>query len=76
MTAHVIWRTAAGSRRRQAVIAGAGVDGGAGKSWPLIEGSGTIYGMFVIESLSQTKTEFLQAACLDALSFIADTSNG
>ncbi|EET2971361.1 phage tail protein [Escherichia coli] len=29
-----------------------------GKSWPLIEGSGTIYGMFVIESLSQTKTEF------------------
>lgn len=29
-----------------------------GKAWPLIEGSGTIYGMFVIESLSQTKTEF------------------
>lgn len=30
-----------------------------GKAWPLIEGSGTIYGMFVIESLSQTRTEFL-----------------
>lgn len=29
-----------------------------GKAWPLIEGSGTIYGMFVIESLSQTKAEF------------------
>ncbi|MBS9308391.1 phage tail protein [Escherichia coli] len=29
-----------------------------GKAWPLIEGSGTIYGMFVIESLSQTNTEF------------------
>lgn len=29
-----------------------------GKAWPLIEGSGTIYGMFVIESLSQTKTAF------------------
>lgn len=29
-----------------------------GKAWPLIEGSGTIYGLFVIESLSQTKAEF------------------
>jgi len=29
-----------------------------GRAWPLIEGSGTIYGMFVIESLSQTKAEF------------------
>jgi Phage protein U len=32
-----------------------------GKSWPLIEGSGTIYGMFVIESLNQTKTEFFES---------------
>ena len=32
-----------------------------GKAWPLIEGSGTIYGMFVIESLSQTKTEFFES---------------
>lgn len=29
-----------------------------GKAWPLIEGSGTIYGMFVIENLNQTRTEF------------------
>jgi phage protein U len=29
-----------------------------GKAWPLIEGGGTIYGMYVIENLSQTKTEF------------------
>lgn len=29
-----------------------------GKAWPLIEGSGAIYGMFVIEGLSQVKTEF------------------
>ncbi|HEN3356287.1 TPA: phage tail protein [Yersinia enterocolitica] len=29
-----------------------------GKAWPLIEGDGTIYGMFVIESLSQTDTLF------------------
>ncbi|MDI5453681.1 phage tail protein, partial [Salmonella enterica subsp. enterica serovar Cerro] len=32
-----------------------------GKTWPLIEGSGTIYGMFVIESLGQTKTEFFES---------------
>ncbi|MEJ4046249.1 phage tail protein [Erwinia sp. SLM-02] len=29
-----------------------------GKAWPLIEGSGAIYGMFVIEALTQVKTEF------------------
>lgn len=35
-----------------------------GKAWPLLEGSGTIYGMFVVESLSQTKTEFFSnGAC-------------
>ncbi|STL16761.1 bacteriophage tail protein GpU [Escherichia coli] len=27
----------------------------------LIEGSGTIYGMYVIEGLNQTKTEFFSA---------------
>ncbi len=27
-----------------------------GKAWSLIEGTGTIYGMFVIESLNQTRT--------------------
>ena len=31
-----------------------------GKAWPLIEGNGTIYGMFVIEGLSQTKGEFFR----------------
>ncbi|KGT95245.1 tail assembly protein [Erwinia typographi] len=35
-----------------------------GRAWPLIEGSGTIYGMFVIESLSQTRAEFFSnGAC-------------
>ena len=35
-----------------------------GKAWPLIEGSGTIFGMFVIESLSQTRSEFFRdGAC-------------
>ncbi|MFQ6242984.1 phage tail protein [Yersinia enterocolitica] len=29
-----------------------------GKAWPLIEGNGTLYGMFVIESLSQSGTLF------------------
>lgn len=29
-----------------------------GKGWPLIEGSGTIYGMFVISELNRTKSEF------------------
>ncbi|RFU89058.1 MULTISPECIES: phage tail protein [Citrobacter] len=29
-----------------------------GKGWPLIEGSGTIYGMYVIESINQTRSEF------------------
>lgn len=32
-----------------------------GKAWPLIEGGGTIYGMYVIESLNQTKTEFFSS---------------
>ena len=29
-----------------------------GKAWPMIEGSGRIYGLWVIESLSETKTVF------------------
>ncbi|TCQ85735.1 MULTISPECIES: phage tail protein [Rahnella] len=28
-----------------------------GKAWPLLEGSGTIYGMFVVKSVSETHTE-------------------
>ena len=31
-----------------------------GKAWPLIEGSGTIYGMYVIEGLNLTETEFFR----------------
>lgn len=29
-----------------------------GHAWPLIEGSGTIYGVFVVNSISQKKTDF------------------
>ncbi|PHM35623.1 tail assembly protein [Xenorhabdus mauleonii] len=29
-----------------------------GKAWSFLDGSGTIYGMFIIESIDQTKTEF------------------
>lgn len=29
-----------------------------GKAWPLIEGTGTVYGMFVIAGLKQTRKEF------------------
>ncbi|HCW46569.1 MAG TPA: oxidoreductase [Erwiniaceae bacterium] len=31
-----------------------------GKAWPLIEGSGRIYGLWVIESITETKTLFFQ----------------
>ena len=31
-----------------------------GKAWPLVEGSGRIYGLWVIESLSETKTLFFR----------------
>lgn len=31
-----------------------------GKAWPMIEGSGRIYGLRVIESLSETKTVFFR----------------
>ncbi|CAI1106851.1 Phage protein U [Serratia ficaria] len=29
-----------------------------GKAWPLLEGTGTIYGMFVVNNVSETRTEF------------------
>ncbi|PHM73727.1 phage tail protein [Xenorhabdus kozodoii] len=29
-----------------------------GKAWSFLDGHGTIYGMFIIESIDQTKTEF------------------
>ncbi|STN25621.1 bacteriophage tail protein GpU [Escherichia coli] len=50
----------AGDNRWQAVVAGTGADGRTGESMALIEGSGTIYGMYVIEGLNQTKTEFFR----------------
>ena len=31
-----------------------------GKAWPLVEGSGMIYGMFVVESLSLTRSVFFE----------------
>lgn len=31
-----------------------------GKAWPLVEGSGRIYGLWVIDSLSETKTVFFR----------------
>jgi len=31
-----------------------------GMAWPLIEGTGMIYGLFVIESLSETRTVFFK----------------
>lgn len=31
-----------------------------GRAWPLIEGTGTIYGFYIIESMKQTNTIFFQ----------------
>lgn len=31
-----------------------------GKAWPMVEGSGQIYGLWIIESLSETKTLFFR----------------
>ncbi|EPJ82438.1 MULTISPECIES: phage tail protein [Pseudomonas] len=31
-----------------------------GKAWPMVEGTGRIYGLWVIESLSETKTVFFR----------------
>lgn len=31
-----------------------------GKAWPMVEGSGRIYGLWVIDSLSETKTLFFR----------------
>lgn len=40
-----------------------------GKSWSLIDGTGMIYGMFVIESINQTKTEFMSNGTPKKISF-------
>lgn len=31
-----------------------------GRAWPLVEGTGRVYGLYVIESLSETRTLFFQ----------------
>ena len=40
-----------------------------GKAWPLLEGSGTIYGMFVVESLSETRSEFFADGSARSIEF-------
>ncbi|MDX7991734.1 phage tail protein [Xenorhabdus sp. Reich] len=40
-----------------------------GKAWSLIDGSGAIYGMFVIESIDETKTEFMSGGAARKISF-------
>ena len=34
--------------------------GNSGKAWPLVDGTGKLYGVFVIENLSETQTLFFQ----------------
>lgn len=40
-----------------------------GKAWPLIEGSGAIYGVFVVNNISHTKTEFFSNGTARKISF-------
>ncbi|PHM49202.1 phage tail protein [Xenorhabdus miraniensis] len=40
-----------------------------GKAWSFIDGSGVIYGMFVIESIDETKTEFMSGGAARKISF-------
>lgn len=40
-----------------------------GKAWPLIEGTGRIYGVFVIESLSETRTIFFRDGAARRIEF-------
>lgn len=40
-----------------------------GKAWPLIEGTGRIYGIYVIESLSETKTYFFRDGAARRIEF-------
>ena len=41
-----------------------------GKAWPLIEGTGTVYGMFVITSLKQTRAEFFSDGKARKIDFV------
>ncbi len=40
-----------------------------GKAWPLIEGTGRIYGIYIIESLSETKTVFFSDGAARRIEF-------
>ncbi|PKB86789.1 phage tail protein [Ewingella americana] len=40
-----------------------------GKAWPLLEGSGTIYGMFVVNSINETRTEFFSDGAARKIEF-------
>ncbi|MFI8482989.1 phage tail protein [Pseudomonas sp. NPDC078700] len=40
-----------------------------GKAWPLIEGTGRIYGIYVIESMSETKTLFFSDGAARRIEF-------
>lgn len=40
-----------------------------GMAWPLIEGTGMIYGLYVIESLSETRTLFFQDGAARRIDF-------
>ncbi|CQD74049.1 phage-related tail protein [Yersinia intermedia] len=40
-----------------------------GRAWSLIDGSGTIYGMFVIESVNETHTEFFSNGSARSIDF-------
>ena len=40
-----------------------------GKAWPLIEGTGRIYGIYIIESMSETKTVFFRDGAARRIEF-------
>jgi len=40
-----------------------------GRAWPLVEGTGRIYGLYVIESLSETRTLFFQDGAARRIDF-------
>ncbi|SUX30706.1 phage tail protein [Chromobacterium vaccinii] len=40
-----------------------------GKAWPLIEGTGTIYGFYVVESLDVSRTDFFSDGKARAIDF-------
>ena len=45
--------------------------GDTGKAYPLIEGSGVFYGLFIVEKISKTKTEFFNDGAARRIEFSA-----